>query len=144
MPPTTAQEPSVRRTLDGTSRKPARVWSRDDAVLERIVELLRAGLPLDDAYDALEDVLGERARPDAPEVEAQTQKLRGIIQQLVDLALERRDDPPSEDVTALVARAQALRAEEPPTDGAQARGHLRRLALVTQDVLEALDEDDEQ
>ncbi|WP_373685964.1 DUF6415 family natural product biosynthesis protein [Streptomyces lunaelactis] len=40
-----------------------------------------------------------------------------------------------------IGHARALRAEDSPGDFLPARGHLRRLALVTQDLLELLAED---
>ncbi|WP_351234589.1 DUF6415 family natural product biosynthesis protein [Streptomyces sp. NPDC002133] len=138
-----AQQASGRCTLDESDMEPAGVWSVDTATLERVVERLQAGLPIDTAFDVLDAVLGEQSRLDEHEIDGLAQKLRGLIPQLADLAAEPGCDETSEDVTAAVARARALGKEKPPPEFVLARGHLRLLALVVQDVLEFLAEDTE-
>ncbi|MET7620513.1 DUF6415 family natural product biosynthesis protein [Streptomyces sp. NPDC005408] len=115
-------------------------------VIERVLAGLRRSVCLDSVdldsfYDHLEAVLGQDAAPAMDELEELTQRLRGALMQLAAIVLEQSHDQPGAEASRTITRARALRVEEPPGDFLPARGHLRRLALVTQDLLELLVED---
>ncbi|MFF3404405.1 DUF6415 family natural product biosynthesis protein [Streptomyces sp. NPDC002659] len=118
--------------------------SRHD--VERVLTGLRISVWLDSVdvdsfYDHLEAVLGEGAGPAMDEIEELTERLRGALIQLVATVVAQCHHQPDAEASRTIGRARALRAEEPPRDFLPARGHLRRLALVTQDLLELLAED---
>lgn len=113
----------------------------DQDVLVRIVERLCAGLPVDAAYDDLDAVLGEGAAPNEAEIEDLTDRFRGNLMVLVD-AVRERSPGRSGEAARLVERARSLR-QQGPGKGVTPLAHLRRLALVAQDLLEVLFADNE-
>ncbi|WP_328665784.1 DUF6415 family natural product biosynthesis protein [Streptomyces sp. NBC_00322] len=103
---------------------------------------LASGAPdRQERYDHLEAVLGQDAAPAIYEIEELTERLRRALMQLVAMVLAHRHHQPGAEASRTIGHARALRAEEPPGDFLPARGHLRRLALVTQDLLDLLAED---
>ncbi|WP_406405072.1 DUF6415 family natural product biosynthesis protein [Streptomyces sp. NBC_00879] len=118
--------------------------SRHD--VERVLTGLRIsvwldGVDVDSFYDHLEAVLGQDAAPAIYEIEELTERLRRALMQLVAMVLAQCHHQPGAEASGTSGRARALRAERPPGDFLPARRHLRRLALVTQDLLDLLAED---
>lgn len=105
--------------------------------LARIASLLREVRPLDAILDDVGDVLSNQA-PRESEFEEIAGRLRGDLDRLVSIALaaENRDAQ----VSALIQRARTLRSEELPRNSHMALGYLRRMAGVTNDLLERLAE----
>ncbi|MGW7715566.1 DUF6415 family natural product biosynthesis protein [Streptomyces chartreusis] len=109
--------------------------------LERVLERLRAGLPVDAAYDDLNAVLGGGSMPKEDEIEELTERFRGNLMILVDHVLEREAGT-TEERTPLVERARMLRQAEPEA-GVTPLAFLRRLALTAESLLELLLPDEE-
>ncbi len=121
-------------------RRPATRWEPplDPEALRHLLTAMRAWQPfdinalLDDAGDALDHV-----PPPAEHADALAQRLREHLTRLVDIAVaagaEERDDQAAD----LIARARALRSEEPP-DHAPTALHLRRLGWAVHELLERL------
>ncbi|NEA53563.1 hypothetical protein G3I60_05180 [Streptomyces sp. SID13666] len=107
------------------------------ALLERVLKGLRASADLDRIYDALDQALGESA-PAAGEVPALTHCLRSALEGHLATAIAQAAVLPAPLVAGLVERAGRALAEEPPADPAAALGHLRRIALAAQDILDVL------
>ncbi|WP_330335603.1 DUF6415 family natural product biosynthesis protein (plasmid) [Streptomyces sp. NBC_00536] len=129
-----------RRTPDRTSPKVKGIdWvpRQTDDELARMAEILRAGQPVEPLYDLLDQVLGADARPGDVEIEELTERFRGVLMQLVAVVVDRIRYRPGSKTETLVERARELRAEDAPANVTPI-AHLRRLALVTEDVLDLL------
>ncbi|GAA2607401.1 hypothetical protein GCM10010424_69360 [Streptomyces lienomycini] len=128
---------------------PAPSWTRCREDLERIVVTLRAGLPVDRAFDDVAAVFGDGADPAQDDVPVLVERFRGTgdvrghLAALVDAVTEKRSGEP-EVRARLVARADAALASPACSDGMARLGHLRRLALAAQDLLELLLPEDEE
>ncbi|MDU0258473.1 DUF6415 family natural product biosynthesis protein [Streptomyces sp. PU10] len=129
---------------------PVPSWTQRREDLERIAALLRAGLPMDRAFDDVAAVFGDGTGPAEDDVPVLLERflgtgdVRGHLAALVDAVTERRSG--EQDVRArLVARAEDALGTPACSDGMTRLGHLRRLALAAQDLLELLlpDEHDE-
>ncbi|MFJ4623652.1 DUF6302 family protein [Streptomyces sp. NPDC088812] len=145
MPPTaTVEEPLALREPGQGWRRPS--WTDNREALERIVELLRAGLPIDKAYDDVATVIGDGTTATEEEITVLVARFRGTpefpghLNVLID-AVERQqsgEDPHTRE--RLIFRARRVRAE---TAAGASLGHLRRLASAAEDLLELLLPDDE-
>ncbi|MBL1101911.1 DUF6415 family natural product biosynthesis protein [Streptomyces coffeae] len=93
---------------------------------EGIDDDLDTAFGLQSALLAMEDVQGLVPR------------IRRHLGQLLNIAVQRAAGAPSAELTVIVNRAQQLEVEAPPADLASARGYVRRLALVAENVLEVL------
>ncbi|KIF04741.1 hypothetical protein PL81_17010 [Streptomyces sp. RSD-27] len=124
------------RTVQGIDWEPRETAEE----LTHMVELLRAGQPVDPLYDLLDQVLGANAHPGDSEIEELTERFRGALMQLVAVVVDRIRYKPGSQIDTLVERARGLRQEDPPASVTPI-AHLRRLALVTEDVLELLLDD---
>ncbi|WP_445402934.1 DUF6415 family natural product biosynthesis protein [Streptomyces sp. LE64] len=96
-------------------------------------------------HDDLERAVGAVPPPGPEEVDRLTGRLRRSLAQLVRVLLKRRGGRPCTVESAAVARARRALAEPAPYENARrhpdaALGHLRRVDLVTLDLLDALDE----
>lgn len=132
-----------RRTPDRTSKKVRGIdWvpPHQDDDLRRIAENLRAGLPVDAVYDALDAVLGESAAPDGPEIARLTRLFHGWLTPLINAVLERAEGAHDSEVAVMVDYARALSPEVPQTPTTPL-AYLRRLAHATQGLLDVLLED---
>lgn len=140
--PGTAPLDIERRTFprDTPVPKAQLVGSRD--LLERILAALREAVALDLVYDDIETVLGEHP-PTGNEVAELAPRMRKAVPQLVEILLERSGEAPGEEATAAVERSRTALGEKTPTDPHAERGHVRRLALAAQDVLDLLVGDEE-
>jgi hypothetical protein len=112
---------------------PGRVTERADVT--RLLIALRKALVDDTVYEDLEAVLGEYAAPTPEEVAALTDRLRGVLQQLIEIVPHRVMPYPVEEMR-LVMR---LSSEEPPPQ--EAHGHLHRFALAILMVLDLVEGD---
>lgn len=81
--------------------------------------------------------MGHSAAPDETEIEDLTAQFRKALMRLVDVVLERTDNMPTGGLAESVEWALALRQEELSARGTPL-GHLRRLAHVTEGLLDAL------
>ncbi|MFE9679480.1 DUF6415 family natural product biosynthesis protein [Streptomyces sp. NPDC006259] len=104
--------------------------------MEHLLERLRAGLPVDAAFDDIDAVLGGGPAPSDERIDELTDRFRGNLMVLVDRVLERQAGDLEERVR-LVARARDLRQEGPGV-GVSPLAHLRRLAFTAQELLEIL------
>lgn len=148
MPPTaTAEEPIALRAPGQGWHRPSWTHRRED--LERIAKLLRAGLPVDEAFDDVATVVGDGSSPAEKEIPTLIERFRGTAESpghlmtLID-AVEREqsgDDPDERE--RLIFRARTVRAESVPDAVGASLGHLRRLASAADDLLELLLPDDE-
>ena len=149
-PPPVRTVTPVSPALPAPPVPPVPSWTQRREDLERIAVLLRAGLPADRAFDDVAAVFGDGTGPAENDVPALlerfrgTRDVRGHLAALVDAVTERRSG--EQDVRArLVARAEDALGASASSDGMTRLGHLRRLALAAQDLLELLlpDEHDE-
>ncbi|MFD5971413.1 hypothetical protein HUT15_36520 (plasmid) [Streptomyces sp. NA03103] len=132
-----------------TPALPVPPWTQRTEDLERIVVVLRTGLPVDRAFDDVAAVFGEGADPAEDDIPVLVERFRGTgevpghLTALVDAVTERQSGEP-EVRARLVARANEALAAPACSDGMTRLGHLRRLALAAQDLLELLLPDDEE
>ncbi|AYV32889.1 hypothetical protein EES41_39645 (plasmid) [Streptomyces sp. ADI95-16] len=105
--------------------------------LRRLASHLRTGVSVDDLFQIIEEVQEQGHALKEPDVLSKTERLRGALMQLVDAVLERDGDLSDEPVKTLVNRARTLRQEE-PTGRINSLAYLRRLAIVTEALMEAL------
>jgi hypothetical protein len=143
MPPTATDEaPTALCEPCQRWRQPSWAHSRDD--LKRIVDLLRAGLPIDEAYDDVATVVGDDTTPTDEEIPLLIARFRGTADSpghltvLID-AVEKRqpgDDPHERE--RLILRARQVRAETATGADRTPLGNLRRLASVAENLLELL------
>ncbi|GAA2703748.1 hypothetical protein GCM10010095_80120 [Streptomyces anthocyanicus] len=132
-----------------TPDPPVMPWTRRREDLERIVVMLRAGLPVDRAFDDVAAVFGDGADPAEDDIPVLLERFRGTgevpghLAALVDAVTERQSGEP-EVRTRLIARANDALGPPACSDGMTRLGHLRRLALAAQDLLELLLPDDEE
>ncbi|MCG8970200.1 DUF6415 family natural product biosynthesis protein [Streptomyces sp. CL12-4] len=148
MSPTVTAEESIFLLEPGQGwRRPSWTHSRDD--LQRIVDLLRACLPIDEAYDDVATAVGGDATPTEGEIPLFIARFRGTADSpghltvLID-AVEKRqpgDDPHERE--RLIFRARQVRAETATRTDRTPLGNLRRLASAAEDLLELLLPDDE-
>ncbi|MGW6604884.1 DUF6415 family natural product biosynthesis protein [Streptomyces sp. NPDC055036] len=119
--------------------RPVERWTPtlDAAALTRLATMLRELQPLDAILDDVGDVLSNQAPPEH-EFEEIADCLRGDLMRLVNIALAAEDE--DTEVADLIRQARALRSEELPGDYSSALGHLRRMAGVTNGLLERLAE----
>ncbi|MFI7352032.1 hypothetical protein ACIBSR_37980 [Streptomyces sp. NPDC049936] len=121
-------------------------WTQHRHDLQRIADLLRAGLPIDRAFDDVEAVFGDGTNPvedDIPLLIGRfcgTAETRGHLAVLVEAVTKEEAGVP--DLRAqLIARASDAAATVTPS-GSPRLAHLRRLALAAQGLLELLLLDD--
>lgn len=128
-----------------------RIPSRDDAVesaelagdlalLERLVAGLKKSVSIDlvalsHVEDDIDAVLGERT-PAPHEITPLSLQLRSATAQLVDCVMQETNNRPQGAVADAVLRACDALAESLPTEGEDGLGHLRRVALAAQDILD--------
>ncbi|MET8668103.1 DUF6415 family natural product biosynthesis protein [Streptomyces tendae] len=124
-------------------------WTQRREDLEHIVLILRAGLPVDRAFDDVAVVFGDGTDPAEDDIPALVERFRGTgevpghLAVLVDAVAEKRSGEP-EVRARLIARANDALGTPTCSDGMTRLGHLRRLALAAQDLLELLLPDDEE
>ncbi|MEU8687686.1 DUF6415 family natural product biosynthesis protein [Streptomyces sp. NPDC048665] len=106
--------------------------------MERLLEQLRAGLPVDNAYDDLNEVLGDGPVLSDERIEELTDRFRGNLMVLVDKVLERAPGD-AQARNALVAQARSVRQEDA---AGTPLGFLRRLAFSAEALLELLLEEE--
>ncbi|MFF4456801.1 DUF6415 family natural product biosynthesis protein [Streptomyces goshikiensis] len=94
-------------------------------------------MSVEDLLDLIGDIQEQGHALDEPAVLDKTDRLRGALMQLVDAVLERDGDAPADTAKALVDRARTLRQEE-PAGRISPLAHLRRFAIVTEALMEAL------
>jgi hypothetical protein len=105
--------------------------------------MLRAGLPVDRAFDDVAAVFGDGADPAKDDIPALVERFRGSrevpghLAALVDAVTEKQPGEP-EVRARLVARANDALVPPVCSGGMTRLGHLRRLALAAQDLLELL------
>lgn len=148
MPPTaTAEEPLALRTPGQGWSRPSWTHRRED--LERIAALLRAGLPVDEAFDDVATVVADESNPAGETIPGLIARFRGTadspghLNVLID-AVEKEhsgDDPDERE--RLIYRARQVRAQPVSGTDSACLGHLRRLACAAEDLLELLFPDDE-
>ncbi|GAB2769313.1 DUF6415 family natural product biosynthesis protein [Streptomyces daliensis] len=104
------------------------------------VEALHESFVQDDEIDdVLDVVLGKESALLTPEeLHEVLPRLRKILRQLVNIAVQRASGEGGPELADVVARAQRLDAAPAPADFRTASGFARRLALVSVDVLEVL------
>ncbi|MCC2275447.1 DUF6415 family natural product biosynthesis protein [Streptomyces sp. ET3-23] len=112
----------------------------DRAFIERFVAKLKESLAIDllalaHVEDDIDAALGEHA-PTANEITPLSLRLRSAVAQLVDLVMQETNGRPQGAVAAAVLRSCRALEEALPTEGDEALGHLRRVALATQDILD--------
>lgn len=112
----------------------------DRAFLERFLAGLKESVAIDlvalqRVDDDIDAALGERA-PAADEITPLSLRLRSALAQLVDLVMQQTNGQPQAEVAAAVVRSYEALAEALPAEGKEALGHLRRVALAAQDVID--------
>ncbi|MER6230983.1 DUF6415 family natural product biosynthesis protein [[Kitasatospora] papulosa] len=123
---------------------------RDDAIvkaelvgtdlLERLVAALKESVAIDmvalaHVEDDIDSVLGDCA-PAADHVTQLSLRLRSALAQLVDLGMPAvRNEPEGELAIAVLRACEALK-ELLPAQGDESLGHLRRVALAAQNILD--------
>ncbi|MFJ2819359.1 MULTISPECIES: DUF6415 family natural product biosynthesis protein [unclassified Streptomyces] len=111
----------------------------DLAFMERLVAALKESVAIDlvalaHVEDDIDAALGERA-PTVDEITPRSLRLRSAVAQLVDIVMQTTDGRPQGDVAVAVLRACEALAERLPPEG-KGLGHLRRLALAAQSLLD--------
>lgn len=137
---------------------PTNPWtpSHDEDEIRRYLRAVREWVPVDwdEVYDELDTVLhgeqeishhaagpsGGAPLPEHDDAEERAQRFRGALMQLMNRGLRSKADTKHSDIADLIERARNLRAEELPGDPWQDLGLLRKLARVTLDLAERLDE----
>ncbi|MFJ8806075.1 hypothetical protein [Streptomyces sp. NPDC102490] len=115
----------------------------------RIVVMLGSGLPVDRAFDDVAAVFGHGADPAEDGVPVLVERARrtseapGHLAALADAVTEKQPGEP-EVRARLIARANDALMQPTCSDGMTRLGHLRRLALATQGLLELLLPDGEE
>lgn len=119
----------------------------DTALLERLVEGLKESVAIDlvalsHVEDDIDAALGEHT-PASNEITPLSLRLGSAAAQLVDCAMQATGNQPRGKVAAAVLRACEALAESLPAEGNAGLGHLRRVSLAAQDVLDqdVLDQD---
>ncbi|RPK29211.1 hypothetical protein EES39_40415 [Streptomyces sp. ADI92-24] len=119
----------------------------DTALLERLVAALKDSVAIDmvalaHLEDDIDAALGERA-PAAHQITRLSLRLRSAVAQLVDATMPAVRNVPQGELAAAVLRACEALAESLPAQGDESLGHLRRVALAAQDILDqdVIDED---
>jgi hypothetical protein len=115
--------------------------SSHEATLRRIAFSLSRSLADDgigdDLYDALEEVLGERAHPDPDEAKLISDRFYRATDQLMQVVPHRVRTYPTHEMRLLLG----LRDECPSPDQAVPHLHLRRFALAILAVLDLMGDD---
>ncbi len=111
----------------------------DAETLEHILVKMRGWDPLDcDAiFEDLADALDHQA-PEDSEADQLACRLSDSLGKLVNIALAGCADQRDHETTVLVERAHSVRSKEKPVGSWTAIGYLRRLAWVTNELLERL------
>ncbi|MER5968520.1 DUF6415 family natural product biosynthesis protein [Streptomyces sp. NPDC002055] len=119
----------------------------DTALMERLVAALKESVAIDmvalaHVEDDIDAALGERA-PAANAIIPLSLRLRSAAAQLMDVVMQKTHNRPQGEVAAAVLRACEALAEALSTQGDGGLGHLRRVALAAQDILDqdVIDED---
>ncbi|MFI5859346.1 DUF6415 family natural product biosynthesis protein [Streptomyces parvulus] len=123
---------------DNTVQKAVLVGDR--AFIEQYVAGLRESLAIDlvalaHVEDDIDAALGERT-PATERITPLSLRLRSAVAQLVDAAMQVTDNQPKGDVAAAILRACRALAEWLPAEDEEGLGHLRRVALAAQDILD--------
>ncbi|MFJ7209680.1 DUF6415 family natural product biosynthesis protein [Streptomyces sp. NPDC098789] len=106
--------------------------------LWRLARQHRTGVAVDDLLDLIGEVQMRGPELEEEAVLEGAERFRGALMQLVGAVLELEGGGQSgESVNALVEQARTLRKEEPAGRG-DSLAHLRRLAIVTEAVLDVL------
>ncbi|MFJ9239705.1 DUF6415 family natural product biosynthesis protein [Streptomyces anulatus] len=112
----------------------------DTALLRDLVAGLKESVATDlvalaHVEDDIDAALGERA-PAATEITPLSLRLRSAAAQLVDIVMEETSSRPQGKVADAVLRACEALAEALPAKSDEGLGHLRRVALAAQDILD--------
>lgn len=112
----------------------------DADLLRQVVAGLKESVAIDmialaHVEDDIDTALGEHA-PTAHMITPLALRLRSAAAQLVDLVMEETRNRPQGKVADAVLRACKALAEALPTQGEDGLGHLRRVALAAQDILD--------
>ncbi|BCM65676.1 hypothetical protein EASAB2608_01010 [Streptomyces sp. EAS-AB2608] len=138
MSPSASAPPLKTRVPDRTGKKVKgiRDWTppHQREEMERLLERLRAGLPVDAAYDDLNEVLGDGPALTDERIEELTERFRGSLMVLVDQVRERAPGD-AQEREALVEKARMLRQENAT---GSPLGFLRRLAFSAEALLDLL------
>ncbi|MEV5815934.1 DUF6415 family natural product biosynthesis protein [Streptomyces mutabilis] len=143
MPPAAPVAEPIAIREPGTSwRRPS--WTQRNEDLQRIAALLRAGLPVDKAFDDVASVVGDGSAPDEETIPALVERFCGTATSPGHLAVladavekeQSGDDP--EQRERLICRARQIREQPVPSAAGSPLGHLRRLASAAEDLLEIL------
>ncbi|MET8690535.1 DUF6415 family natural product biosynthesis protein [Streptomyces sp. NPDC004732] len=131
---------SLSRRTPSLDRDVERARPGDREVLERLVAGLRRSATIDlvalaHLDDDVEAALGERA-PSAERVIPLCLRLRSAVAQLVDLVMQETSQRPTGAVADAVLRACEVLAESLPAGEDDGLGHLRRVALAGQGILD--------
>ncbi|MET8679972.1 DUF6415 family natural product biosynthesis protein [Streptomyces sp. NPDC004647] len=107
--------------------------------LESVLAKVRGWAPLivEAVFEDINCVLGDQT-PRASELDELAMRLRANLMQLVNIAVAGRAEQDCEELPTLIERAHALRSEDLPDDYRKGLGHTRRLARVTNELLEHL------
>ncbi|WP_395576856.1 DUF6415 family natural product biosynthesis protein [Streptomyces sp. BK79] len=148
MPPAATATERIAIREPGTSwRRPS--WTQREEDLQRIAVLLRAGLPVDKAFDDVATVVGDESTPDEEAIPALIERFLGTatspghLAVLVDAVERERPGNDPRERERRVSRARQV-GVQPVSDAAGGPlGYLRRLASVAEDLLEILLPDDE-
>ncbi|MFF7359013.1 DUF6415 family natural product biosynthesis protein [Streptomyces filipinensis] len=138
MSPSASAPPLETRVPNRTSKKVQGIkdWTppHQREEMERIVESLRAGLPVDAAYDDLNEVLGDGPTLSDERIEELTERFRGNLMVLVDKVRERAPGD-AQEREVLVEQARTVRQEDA---SGSPLAFLRRLAFSAEALLELL------
>ncbi|MEU3267927.1 DUF6415 family natural product biosynthesis protein [Streptomyces bacillaris] len=112
----------------------------DTDLLRQIVAGLKESVAIDlialaHVEDDIDAALGEHA-PAVHQITRLSLRLRSAVAQLVDLVMEETHNRPQGKVADAVLRACEALKEALPVQGEDGLGHLRRVALAAQDVLD--------
>ncbi|MEW2267223.1 DUF6415 family natural product biosynthesis protein [Streptomyces sp. NPDC047853] len=149
MPPAATATERIAIREPGTSwRRPS--WTQREEDLQRIAALLRAGLPIDKAFDDVATVVGDESTPAEETIPALIERFLGTatspghLAVLVDAVERQRHGNDHRERERRLARARQVKAQPMVSDAAGAPlGYLRRLGSAAEDLLEILLPDDE-
>lgn len=112
----------------------------DRAFIEQYVAGLRKALAIDlVALSHVEDDIDVALAPSTPapnRITPLSLRLRSALAQLVDVAMQETDNQPKGDVATAILRGCHALAESLPGEAAKGFGHLRRVALAAQGILD--------
>ncbi|MCS0635934.1 DUF6415 family natural product biosynthesis protein [Streptomyces sp. LP05-1] len=103
-----------------------------------MADLLRVGQPVEPLYDVLELLLGPSGALADAEIEGLVGRLQGVPGRLAAVVVEWFKGRPEGRAGRLVERARALERDDEAVAVGGPLGYLRRLAVVTEGLLDVL------